>query len=513
MRKLLTLAGISLLSGAAFARAPEPSIEINIDVLQGMIAPPEAEATPSYKPSAEKPVALPKTAKPCQKKLEAKKPTKKKKQKKAKATKQLPRPEFIKKAPAVIVPMPVEVAPPAAPIVEEVKPVEALPIVEEIKPTEEVAPTPEPVKEAAKLPLKDRVLYKLQDWAVAVDVWRRGLKDRLMRKSAVAPVAPQEAPVQAPAVDAPKTVDVMKVEKPQQPVPAPQAIAEIKPEPFVIPADEAPVEKVAPVAEDLAPQEAVEKAAEENVSAPAMPETEIVLAVEKKETAFQSLINKWNNWKNNLRQKLNEKKPVAEPIKPALPEAPPAAVEPEKSALPENPPAAVEATKDSDKIASLPSAPPVTEKVTLPDVPPVVAKAEKELAKLPDAPPIATAKPQNILPEAPPVPATVIKNTGALYVIPFGAESDEIALQEQGYLLALVQRMKQDESLRIAVQGFAPLNNGQEYEARRLSLKRAVGVRQFLMDKGADAARMNVQALGSVTEESMKDRVDILRIN
>jgi outer membrane protein OmpA-like peptidoglycan-associated protein len=137
------------------------------------------------------------------------------------------------------------------------------------------------------------------------------------------------------------------------------------------------------------------------------------------------------------------------------------------------------------------------------------------MEKLPEAPPAkaVAAAPQNILPDVPPVPAAVTKNTGALYVIPFAADSDEIKLEEQGYLLALVQRLKQEENLRIAVQGFAPLNNGQEYEARRLSLKRAVGVRQLLMDKGVDATRVNVQALGSATEESLKDRVDILRIN
>lgn len=499
MKKILTIAGISLLSGTAFARAPEPTIEINIDVLQQMVPPPAApQATPVYKPSVEKPLILPKTAKPCHK------PTtpKKKKAKKPKAEKTLPRPEFIKPAPAVIVPpvapettpvVPIEVAPPApAPILEEVKPV-----------ITEVAPTPAPVVEqpAAKLSLQDRVLYKLQDWAVAADNWRLGLKDRLMRKTPeqqtpVVP-APVETPVEtAPPVDAPKPVEMMKIEKPQEAVPAPQKVEEVKPEPFVIPAEEAPVETppAAPIANDLAPPPPV------------------VVEEAKQESIFQKAVKKVTNWRNELRDRLADKKPEE---KATLPETPPVAAEPEKPTLPDSPPA-VAADKPVDAMKELPSAPPpISAKIPLPDAPPAVVVPEKTKDTLPDAPPakVVAAVPQNILPDVPPVPAAVTKNTGALYVIPFAADSDEIKLEEQGYLLALVQRLKQEENLRIAVQGFAPLGSGQEYEARRLSLKRAVGVRQFLMDKGVDATRVNVQALGSATEESLKDRVDILRIN
>lgn len=501
MQKILTIAGISLLSGTALARAPEPTIEINIDVLQQMSPPPAApQAAPVYKPSVEKNNLLSNTE---PKKVETKKTKqKKKKVKKPKVEKTLPRPEFIKPAPAVIVPVVPEPAPALVPI--EVAPPAPAPILEEVKPVEEVAPTPAPVVEqpAAKIPLQDRVLYKLQDWALAADNWRLGLKDRLMRKTPeqqtpVAP-APLETPVEtAPPVDAPKPVEMMKIEKPQEPVHAPQKVEEIKPEPFVIPAEEAPFETppAAPIANDLAPPP------------PA------VVEAPKEESIFQKAVKKITNWRNELRDRLADKKPEEKAM---LPETPPLAAEPEKPTLPDAPPAAVAADKPADAMKELPSAPPpVSAKIPLPDAPPAVVVPEKVKEKLPDAPPAKAlaAAPQNILPDVPPVPATVTKNTGALYVIPFAADSDEIKLEEQGYLLALVQRMKQEENLRIAVQGFAPLNNGQEYEARRLSLKRAVGVRQFLMDKGVDATRVNVQALGSATEESLKDRVDILRIN
>lgn len=511
-----------MLSGAAFARAPEPTIEINIDVLQNLVPPAAAtQATPAYKPSAEKTLILPKTAKPCHK------PTtpKKKKVKKPKAEKTLPRPEFIEPAPAVIVPIvpqpeptpepiptPIEVAPPVLPAAEKQpaeKPEHAEQTVDSIEnitaPAAETTPVAE-VKTATTLPLQTRILYKLQDWALAVDVWRQGVKDKLMRKSQPEPepVAPIVTPA-APAVDAAKTVEVIKVEKPQQPVPAAKVAEEekpieaTKPEPFVIPAEQLPAgdlskpedkNVVAPIANDLAPT------------------PEVVTEKPKTETTAQSFIDKIISWKNGLRQKLNQPEPAVapvEPIAPALPETPPVTVEPEKPVLPETPPQA-EIKKQNGLMEALPSAPPI---VVIP---------EKIKEKLPDVPPAAPSKaaavaPQNILPDVPPVPAAMTKNTGALYVIPFAADSDEIKLEEQGYLLALVQRMKQEENLRIAVQGFAPLNNGQEYEARRLSLKRAVGVRQFLMDKGVDATRVNVQALGSATEESLKDRVDILRIN
>lgn len=483
MKRILTIAGISLLSGTALARAPEPTIEINIDVLQNLVPPPAPQAAPIYKPSVEKPFVMPKTAKPCHKPAPQKK-------KKAKVEKSLPRPEFIKPAVPVVIPLPEpEPAPAPAPI--EVAPPPPAPVVEEPKPAPIVE---QPVKE---IPFQDRVLYKLQDWAVAVDNWRVGLKDRLMRKPEPQqpPVAePVEKPAEAaPPVEAPKPIEVKKIEKPQEPIPAPQKVEEVKPEPFVIPAEEAPVETppAAPIANDLAP------------TPPA------VVEAPKEETIFQKAVKKLTNWRNDLRQRLD--KPEE---KTTLPETPPVTAEPAKPTLPDAPPVTT-TEAPADTMEKLPEVPPAVVKIPLPEAPPVAAVTEKAKEKLPEAPPakIAAAVPQNILPNVPPVPAAVQKNTGALYVIPFASDSDEIKLEEQGYLLALAQRLKQEENLRIAVQGFAPLGSGQEYEARRLSLKRAVAVRQFLMDKGVDATRVNVQALGSATEESLKDRVDILRIN
>lgn len=555
MKKILTIAGISLLSGTALAREPQPTIEINVDVLQNLVPPPAQQAAPAYKPSVEKPLLMPKTAKPCHKPTKPK--TKKKKAQKPAQEKSLPRPEFIKPAPApaIIVPL----AQPEPQNLEEVKtpphqPIEeALPkdiasseaeeikkdtnVVEEIPaPAPAPAPAPEPVveqpAEAPKLSLQTRILYKLQDWAVAVDVWRQDLKNKLLRKTEPKTTAPTpEAepitePVPAPPVDAPKAVEVMKVEKPKEPVEAPKAIEEIKPEPFEIPAEEAPIKEekttptadvpAAPVANDLSIKEAPAAPLADDLAPPAP----AVVEEPKPETAFQKFVRKMTSWRDKIRKDLAPETP-AEPVTPALPETPPVAAESEKSLLPDVPPAAA-VPQENNVMAKLPEAPAIVEKAVLPDAPPAPVKekvAQKATEKLPDAPPaaktqVATAvTSQKILPEVPPVPATVVKNTGAMYVIPFATESDEIKLEEQGYLLALVQRLKQDENLRVAVQGFAPLGNGQEYEARRLSLKRAVAVRQFLMDKGVDPTRVNVQALGSATEESLKDRVDILRIN
>jgi hypothetical protein len=46
-------------------------------------------------------------------------------------------------------------------------------------------------------------------------------------------------------------------------------------------------------------------------------------------------------------------------------------------------------------------------------------------------------------------------------------------------------------------------------DARRLTLKRALAIRQILIDAGVSSARINVHAQGGVDDSGPADRVDI----
>lgn len=73
----------------------------------------------------------------------------------------------------------------------------------------------------------------------------------------------------------------------------------------------------------------------------------------------------------------------------------------------------------------------------------------------------------------------------------------------------LAQRMKDEPVLRIALNSYASPREGMLNEARRISLKRAMDVRNYLIGKGVAKERINVRALGDLATEEPKDRLDI----
>jgi outer membrane protein OmpA-like peptidoglycan-associated protein len=63
-------------------------------------------------------------------------------------------------------------------------------------------------------------------------------------------------------------------------------------------------------------------------------------------------------------------------------------------------------------------------------------------------------------------------------------------------------------SARIELEAFGGKPNDRSSEARRLSLKRALIVRQLLIDEGVPSDRIDVRAMGGANDGS-PDRVDI----
>jgi outer membrane protein OmpA-like peptidoglycan-associated protein len=69
--------------------------------------------------------------------------------------------------------------------------------------------------------------------------------------------------------------------------------------------------------------------------------------------------------------------------------------------------------------------------------------------------------------------------------------------------------LKQNPAVRVQIVGYASATKGAESEARRTSLYRTLAVRKYLVDKGVLSTRMDVRAMGSRTDQTPKDRVEI----
>lgn len=61
----------------------------------------------------------------------------------------------------------------------------------------------------------------------------------------------------------------------------------------------------------------------------------------------------------------------------------------------------------------------------------------------------------------------------------------------------------------IQLQAFGGAPGDKSSDARRISLKRALAIRQLLIDNGVPASRIDVRAMGGVTDKGEPDRVDV----
>ena len=64
-------------------------------------------------------------------------------------------------------------------------------------------------------------------------------------------------------------------------------------------------------------------------------------------------------------------------------------------------------------------------------------------------------------------------------------------------------------SARVQIQAFGGNRGDKGSDARRLSLKRALAIRQVLIDDGVPAERIDVRAMGGADDSGPADRVDV----
>ena len=127
--------------------------------------------------------------------------------------------------------------------------------------------------------------------------------------------------------------------------------------------------------------------------------------------------------------------------------------------------------------------------------------------------------PVPVLPDEPPQPVSLLPNVSssanplqldaALSSVAFATGSDALAPKATEALDQLAALLQAHEGTRLTLTAYASAENITPLEARRMSLARALAVRDYLVSKGAVGSHIDVRALGSNVPSGSPDRVDV----
>ena len=177
------------------------------------------------------------------------------------------------------------------------------------------------------------------------------------------------------------------------------------------------------------------------------------------------------------------------------------ATTPKKLEAPQKPATPAVVADTAPTAESAPKAPP-----PVPVVKPMPKVAETEA---PEAPPVpksqnAAAPQQAALP-----PAAETIAPGQALRITFGADKTKLPDAAKAGLIALAEKMKGQEEMRLQLMAYAGGPSLSSSLARRMSLSRALSIRSFLIESGVRSTRIDVRALGNKTKEEPINRVDL----
>jgi outer membrane protein OmpA-like peptidoglycan-associated protein len=143
-----------------------------------------------------------------------------------------------------------------------------------------------------------------------------------------------------------------------------------------------------------------------------------------------------------------------------------------------------------------------------PAAPPSAASAPKaqpkQMAKA--NPPPASAAPAQAAAE-PPTPG--LTKRSVILFAPQAADPAQSALGAIKFLAGDLNAAMNSASARVQIQAFGGNRGDKSSDARRLSLKRALAIRQVLIDDGVPAERIDVRAMGGADDSGPADRVDV----
>lgn len=173
--------------------------------------------------------------------------------------------------------------------------------------------------------------------------------------------------------------------------------------------------------------------------------------------------------------------------------------------------------------ARLPARKPVkvlTQSANVPSVP-LVRPAERQPLRIVNEPFVpgandvtlfdAPAAEETTALEEPPIRrAMPVVPTLADLTLSFTGHSSDLTSEAQRKLNNVIQQMGGSIEGRLQVRGYAAGEDGSQSSARRIALSRTLAVRSYLMDHGVNPARVDVRAMGSETDRSPLDRVDLI---
>jgi outer membrane protein OmpA-like peptidoglycan-associated protein len=154
-----------------------------------------------------------------------------------------------------------------------------------------------------------------------------------------------------------------------------------------------------------------------------------------------------------------------------------------------------------------------------PEPPRRVASAQPPRSTAPTPNIFSSPDLSNVFGNAPPAPKTAPagpttgkENLAKRSVILFAKDAPDPAQAALGALKFLAGDLNaamSSPNARIELQAFGGTKGDKGSDARRLSLKRALSIRQVLIDDGVSADRIDVRAMGGVDDTGPADRVDV----
>ena len=208
-------------------------------------------------------------------------------------------------------------------------------------------------------------------------------------------------------------------------------------------------------------------------------------------------------------------KPVAKPV--ATPTPTPAPAIPESKLVKDAKPK-VEAKVAQAEVKAVPA----------PTTPPVAPKVEKKAAALvsvtpkpvPEAAPALAPAPKEVIAEVKKTETQVasvpkiadpkiVKTEGDVIRILFSETATDVPGGAKPALDGLVKMMQEDENMGLQLEGYANIPNASPNQSRRMSLFRAISVRNYLVKHEIQSRRIEVRALGNKSDEASSDRVDV----
>jgi outer membrane protein OmpA-like peptidoglycan-associated protein len=129
-------------------------------------------------------------------------------------------------------------------------------------------------------------------------------------------------------------------------------------------------------------------------------------------------------------------------------------------------------------------------------------------APAPKAPPkkLASAAPPA---NAPPAGDAALTKRSVILFAKDAADPAEGALKSIGFLASDLNAAMTGPASRVELQAYGGAHGDKGSDARRLSLKRALAIRQILIDDGVSPDRIDVRAMGGTDDSGPADRVDV----